>query len=327
MRPTFVSRRRLLRAGVVIAASFPLTRAFAQTYPSRSIRIVVPWAPGGLVDFGGRVVGDALSKAFNQAAVVEDTPGAAGTLGADLVAHAAPDGYTLLMGTSSIAIDVAGGRKLRFDPLRDLTPVALVVDTNNVVIVPADSPLKSIKDVIDAAKAKPGELTYGTPGIGSPAHLFTELFAQTAGIRMLHVPYGRAAPMNDLLGHRLQLMFATIPAAMPQVKGGTVRALAVTGAKRHVSLPEVPTIAEAGLPGYEAGQWLGVFAPGGTPSTIVQRLNAEISRAVHIPATAEQLKDRGMVPLTASPEDFARILRTDVEKWRKVLRAGNIRLE
>lgn len=327
MNPTFESRRRLLRASLMLTAASPLARAVAQSYPSRTIRIIVPWAPGGLVDTGGRVVGDALHKAFDQATVVENVPGAAGTLGADQVARAAPDGYTLLMGTSSIAIDVAGNRKLQFDPTRDLQPVALVADTNSVVIVPAASPLKSINEVIAAAKAKPGDLAYGTPGIGSPAHLFVELFAQTAGIRMLHVPYNRTPAINDLVGGRLALMFATIPAAMPQIRGGQVRALAVTGTKRHGSLAEVPTVAEAGLPNYEAGQWLGVFAPAGTPNTIVQRLNVEISGAVRTPATAQVLQNRGLVPLTASPEEFAKLLQADIAKWSNVLHAGNIKLE
>lgn len=327
MNSTFESRRRLLRAGVLTTAATPLAGAFAQTYPSRTIRIIVPWAPGGLVDTGGRVVGDALTKAFGQSTVVENLPGAAGTLGADQVARAAPDGYTLLMGTSSIAIDVAGARKLQFDPLRDLKPVALVADTNSVVIVPVASPLKSINDLIATARTKPGELAYGTPGIGSPAHLFTELFAQTAGIRMLHVPYNRSPAINDLIGGRLQLMFATIPSAVAQIRGGQVRALAVTSAKRHVSLPDVPSVAEAGVPGYEAGQWLGVFAPAGVPEAIVQKLNTEITRAIRTPATAELLQNRGLVPLTGSPDDFAKIMQADIAKWSRVLRAGDIKLE
>lgn len=321
-----ISRRRF----VGVAVAFPALRpafALAQGYPSRTIRIVVPWAAGGLVDTAGRIVADALGKSLGQSAVVENVPGVAGNLGADQVARAAPDGHTLLMGTSSIAIDVAGGRRVPFDPLKDLVPVALVADTNNVVIVPAASPFKSVADLIAAAKAKPGELSFGTPGIGSPSHLFSELFAQSAGLKMLHVPYSRTPALNDLIGGRLSVMFATIPAAMPQIRSGTVRALAVTGSTRFPTLPDVPTVAESGLPGYDAGQWVGVFAPGGTPADIVQRLNVEITKATKTPAVAQQLQERGMIPLAATPAEFAKRFADDVRKWGVVIRASDIKLE
>ena len=321
-----ISRRRFVGVAVAFAALRPAF-ALAQGYPGRTIRIVVPWAAGGLVDTAGRIVADALGKSLGQSAVVENVPGVAGNLGADQVARAAPDGHTLLMGTSSIAIDVAGGRRVPFDPLKDLVPVALVADTNNVVIVPAASPFKSIADLIAAAKAKPGELSFGTPGIGSPSHLFSELFAQSAGLKMLHVPYSRTPALNDLIGGRLSVMFATIPAAMPQIRSGTVRALAVTGSTRFPTLPDVPTVAESGLPGYDAGQWVGVFAPGGTPADIVQRLNVEITRATKTPAVAQQLQERGMIPLAATPAEFAKRFADDVRKWGVVVRASDIKLE
>lgn len=322
-------RRRALRQcalAVLAAAGGRIPAALAQAYPSRPIRIIVPWGPGGLVDVGGRVVGDALQKAFDQATAVENLPGAAGTLGAHQVSKATPDGHTLLMGTSSIAIDVAGHRTMPFDPMRDLAPVAMVADTYSVLIVPPASPFKSVAEVIAAAKAKPGALSYGTPGIGSPAHLFTELFAQSAGIRMLHVPYGRAPALNDLMGERLDLMFATIPVALPPIKNAQVRPLAVTSARRFPLLPEVPAIAEAGVPGYVATQWLGVFAPAATPAEIVQRLNAEITKAIGTPAVAQTLHARGLDPRTAGPEEFRRVLAADIQKWAQVIRAGNIKL-
>lgn len=320
-------RRRFLHSAIVAglaASSFP---SLAQAWPTRTLRMVVPWAPGGLVDGGGRIVAEALTKALGQSVVVDNTPGAAGTLGAEQVARSTPDGYTLLMATSSLAIDVAGERKTTYDPQKDLQPVALVADTNNVVIVPAASPLRSIADLVAAAKAKPGEVPYGTPGIGSPAHLFSELFAQTANLQMLHVPYSRSPAMNDLVGGRLAVMFATIPAATPQIRSGQVRALAVTGATRFPTLPDVPTIMEAGLAGYSAGQWLGVFAPAGTPGPIVQRLNEEITKAVKTPALAKQLVDRGMTPQTASVEGFQKLFAEDVRKWSGVIRAASIKLE
>ena len=324
-----LTRRRFVgtAASLALLPALHARYARAQGYPSRAIRIVVPWQPGGLPDTGGRVVAEALTKALGQSAVVENLPGAAGNLGAGEVAKAAPDGHTLLMGTSSIAIDVAGGRKLAFDSRKDLVPVALVADTNSAVIVPPDSPIKSIADLIAAARAKPGELTYGTPGIGSPAHLFVELFAQTAGIRMLHVPYNRTRAINDLMGGRLSMMFATIPSSLAQIRNGQVRALAVTGSARFPALAEYPTVAEAGLPGYEAGQWLGVLAPSRTPEDIVQRLNEVITSAIRQPVVGKQLQDRGLMPLTGTPAEFAKTFAEDVRKWGTVIRTADIKLE
>ncbi len=322
----FWTRRRWLRAATLLCLG-AAPRAFAQGFPSRTIRVVVPWAPGGLVDSGGRIIAEALTKSLGQSVVVENVPGAAGTLGAEQVARAAPDGYTVLMGTSSLAIDVAGGRKMTFDPQKDLVPVAIVADTNNVVIVPEGSPIRSIAELVAAAKARPGELAYGTPGIGSPAHLFSELFAQTAGVQMLHVPYSRSPAMNDLVGGRLAVMFATIPSATPQIRNGKVRALAVTGATRFPTLPEVPTIMEAGVAGYSAGQWLGVFAPARTPPEVVRKLNDEINKAVKTPAIAQQLVDRGMTPTTLTPEAFGKLFADDVHKWGTVIRTAGIKLD
>jgi tripartite-type tricarboxylate transporter receptor subunit TctC len=323
------SRRQALKSCTALAAAAAcsgLPRAFAQAYPSHAIRIIVPWGPGGLVDVGGRVVGEALHKAFGQPAAVENLPGAAGTLGAHQVAKAPPDGHTLLMGTSSIAIDVAGGRTMPFDPTRDLVPIALVADTHSVVIVPPASPFKSIGELVAAAKAKPGALSYGTPGIGSPAHLFTELFAQVAGIQMLHVPSGRAPVMNDLMAGRLDVMFATIPVALAPLRNAQVRPLAVTSPERFALLPEVPTVAQSGLQGYSATQWLGVLAPAGTPAEVVQRLNTEITKAISSPAVAQGLQARGLDPRTATSEEFRRVLAADIKKWTQVIRAGNIKL-
>jgi len=317
-------RRCLLLA----AAASTVAPVLAQgTYPWRPVRIVVPWAPGGLVDTGGRVVADAIGKNLGQAAMVENVPGAAGTLGADQVAKATPDGHVLLMGTSSLAIDVAGARKTAYDLLRDLAPVALVADTQSVVVVPPASPLQSLADLIAAAKAQPGALAYGTPGMGSPAHLFTEQFCQLAQIKMLHVPYNRSPAINDLMGGRLQVMFATAPASLNHIRNKLLRPLAVTGAHRLAGLPDVPTVAEAGLPGYHAGQWLGVFAPSGTPPATVQKLNAEITRAVRSPAVVKALEDRALDPRTATPAEFGKVVAEEIARWTTVMRSGGIRLE
>ncbi len=321
--PPGLSRRSLLFA--TLAGGLPAS--FAQAYPVRPVRIIVPWAAGGLVDTGGRVVAEAIGRHLGQSGVVENEPGAAGTLGADQVARAAADGHVLLMGTSSLAIDVAGGRKTPYVLERDLAPVALVADTQSVVVVPPASPMQSLADLVAAAKAKPGELAYGTPGIGSPAHLFTELFCQTAGIKLLHVPYNRTPAINDLMGGRLAVMFATAPSSMNHIRNKLLRPLAVTGTKRLAGLSEVPTVAQAGLPGYQAGQWLGVFAPAATPAAVVQKLNVEISRAVATPAVAQSLEERALEPRTASTAEFARIVADEIAKWSAVMRNGGIRLE
>jgi tripartite-type tricarboxylate transporter receptor subunit TctC len=318
------SRRNFLLA---LAAGAAAGSAAAQAFPNRPVRVIVPWAPGGLVDTGGRVVAEAIGRGLGQGGVVENVPGAAGTLGADQVAKAAADGHVLLMGTSSLAIDVAGGRKTGYDLLRDLAPVALVADTQSIVVVPPASPFQTLPELLAAARARPGELAYGTPGIGSPAHLFTELFCQKAQIRMLHVPYNRSPAINDLLGGRLQVMLATAPSSINHVRNKLLRPLAVTGARRLAALPDVPTVAEAGLPGYQAGQWLGVFAPAATPPAVVQRLNEEITRAVGSPAVAKSLEDRALDPRTATPAEFARVLREEIATWTAVMRSAGIRLE
>lgn len=324
--PRGLPRRRLLQAGAAWAAVPVLARA-QQTYPWRPLRVIVPWAPGGLVDTGGRVVGDALTRAFGQGAPVENIPGAAGTLGADQVAKATPDGHVLLMGTSSLAIDVAGSRKMPFDPQKDLAPVALVADTYSVIVVPQSSPIQNLQQLVAAARAKPGSFSYGTPGIGSPAHLFTELFSQTAKLDLLHVPYGRTQALNDLLGGRLSMMVSTVPSALPQIRNQQLRPLAVTGSRRIATLPDVPTVAEAGVPGYEASQWLGVFVAAATPKPTVTRLHHEITAAIGQAATAQTLAQRGLEPRSGTPEEFARVFAADIEKWSRVMKSGNIKLE
>lgn len=273
------------------------------------------------------MVADAITKLLGQAGVVDNVPGVAGTLGADQVAKSVPDGHTILMGTSSLAIDVAGGRKTSYDLQRDLVPVALVADTQSVVVVPPSSPFQSLKELIEAAKAKPGELAYGTPGIGSPAHLFVELFCQMAGIKLLHVPYNRTQAINDLMGGRLAMMFATAPASLSHIRNKLVRALAVTGQNRLAALPDVSTVAQAGVQGYQAGQWLGVFAPSGTPAEIVQKLNVDITRFVETPEITKMLESRGLEPRTAGQKEFVGIVSDEIAKWGLVMRDAGVRLQ
>lgn len=322
------ARRQILTAAgaLGLATIAPALRAQG-AFPSRTLRIVVPWAPGGLVDTGGRVIAEGLSQALGQAAVVENIPGAAGTLGAAQVAKAAPDGHTLLMATSSIAIDVAGRRKMNYDPVRDLAPVATVSDSFSVIVVPADSPWKSLADLLAAARAEPGKLSFGTPGIGSPAHLFTELLAQTARIQLLHVPYGRSPAINDLLGGQLSMMVATIPVSIPHIRSGRLRALAVTSPRRLANLPDVPTAQEAGLPGYQAGQWLGLFAPAGTPAPVMMKLAEAVQGVVTQPAAAKALAPRGLEPRRGGADQLKAALRSDIDLWRRVMETAQIRLD
>ncbi|MEJ5989570.1 tripartite tricarboxylate transporter substrate binding protein [Ramlibacter sp. PS3R-8] len=326
-RPAFLTRRTLLRAATASLAAGSASWVGAQNFPSRPLRIIVPWSAGGSVDIVGRVVAEALQAALGQAGVVENMPGAAGTIGADQVAKATPDGHTLLIGTSSLAIDVAGARKTPYDLQRDLAPVALVADTRSIVLVQPASPYQTLADLVAAAKAKPGDLTYGTQGVGSPAHLFSELFCQAAGIRMLHVPYSRTRPAADLMAGRLSVMFATAPSSIGQAKGGALRPLAVTGSQRLAALPDVPTVAEAGVAGYEAGQWVGVFAPAATPAPVLERLSQVITVAVASPAVTRMLEERALEPRPAGAAAMRRIVTAEIDKWGAVMRTGGIKLE
>lgn len=321
------TRRTLLRAATASLAATGAGWVAAQGFPTRPFRIVVPWSAGGSVDIVGRVVAEALQAALGQPGVVENIPGAAGTIGADQVAKAAADGHTLLIGTSSLAIDVAGGRKTPYDLQRDLAPVALVADTRSIVLVQPSAPYRTLADLVAAAKAQPGQLTYGTQGVGSPAHLFSELFCQAAGIKMLHVPYSRTRPAADLMAGRLSVMFATAPSSIGQAKGGTLRPLAVTGTRRLAALPDVPTVAEAGVAGYEAGQWVGVFAPAATPAPVLERLGQAIVGAVSTPATTKLLEERALEPRPANAAAMRRIVAEEIDKWAAVMRTGGIKLE
>jgi tripartite-type tricarboxylate transporter receptor subunit TctC len=327
-RPVLLPFRPARRHWLVLAATAAAATSLrAQSFPTRPVRIIVPWAPGGLVDGGGRAIADALGRSLGQPGVVENLPGAAGTVGADRVARAPADGYALLMGTSSLAIDAAGGRRTPYDVVRDLAPVALVGETPSIVVVPAASPFGTLAELLDAARGKPGELTYGTPGIGSPAHLFTELLSQKAGVKLLHVPYNRSPAINDLMGDRLTMMVATAPASLNHVRNRLLKALAVTGSRRIGALPDVPTVAQAGVPGYEASQWLGLLAPAGTPAPVIARLHEEVARAVADPAVAKSLLDRGIEPRSAAPAEFGRVISEDIARWTTVIRAAGITLE
>ena len=302
--------------------------SFAQTYPIRPIRMIVAYPPGGGTDIVGRLMAQKLGENLGQTVVVDNRGGATGNIGTELAARATPDGYTLLMGNvAPNAINVSLFKKLPFDPVKDFAPVSLVAVTPNILVVPPSFPVKTVKDLIALAKSKPGALNFPSAGIGSSSHLAGEMLKSMAGIDMVHVPYKGGGPaLIALLSGQVQLMFATLPAAMPHVKSGKLRPVAVTTAHRSLALPELPTIAESGVPGYEAATWYGLLAPAGTPKAIVGRLHAEIVKILATD-TRQQLVAQGFEPVGNTPAEFAAYIKSEITKWGKVIRDAGIKPE
>jgi tripartite-type tricarboxylate transporter receptor subunit TctC len=312
----------VLHAG--LAAAQP-----AEAWPARPIRIIVPFPPAGATDILARAVAFDLQKAFSQTVVGENRPGAGGNLGADMVAKAAPDGYTLLMATvGTHAINVALYAKMPYDAVRDFAPVSLVALVPNLLVVHPSLPVHSVSELIAWARAHPGKLNYASSGNGTSIHLSGELFKSMAALEITHVPYKGSGPaIADLIGGQVQLMFDNLPSALPHARGGKLRALAVTSARRSPAAPELPTVAEAGLPGYEASAWFGIAAPAATPREIVSKLNAAIARGLQSNETRERLSGQGAEPVGGSPEQFAEHIRTELAKWAKVVKASGARVD
>jgi tripartite-type tricarboxylate transporter receptor subunit TctC len=302
--------------------------AGAADWPTKPVRLIVPLTAGGPTDILARIIGAPLGASLGQQVIVDNRPGAGGNIGADLAAKSPPDGYTLFMGTSGpLSINSTLYPKLPYDPLRDFAPVILTASAPFVIIVHPSVKASTVKELIAAAKAKPGSLNYGSVP-GSASHLSTELFKMTAGIDLVHIPYKGAAPATtDVMAGQIQLSFASTPGSIPVVKSGKVRALAVTSAKRIAKLPDVPTVAEAALPGYEASVWYGVVAPARTPREIVQRLNTEIARIVAEPAHREKMVAADFEPTTSTPAEFAAFIRSETVKWAKVVKASGAKGE
>jgi tripartite-type tricarboxylate transporter receptor subunit TctC len=300
----------------------------ANAYPTRPIRLVVPLTAGGPTDLIARIIALPLGEALGQQVIVDNRPGAGGNIGADLVAKSPPDGYTLFMGTSGpLAINSSLYPKLPFDPIRDFSPVILAASAPFVVIVHPSVAANSMKELIALAKAKPGQLNYGSVS-GSASHLSTELFKMTAGVDLVHIPYKGAAPATtDVVAGQIQLSFASTPGSVPVVKSGKVRPLGVTSGKRIAKLPEVPTVAESALPGFEASVWYGVVAPAGTPRDIVQRLNKEIAQIIANAGHRERMLAGDFEPTTSTAEQFAEFITTETAKWGKVVRASGAKPE
>ena len=314
--------RRLILGALMSLLTLPV---LAQpSWPERPVRLIVPFPPGGSNDIIARFLAEALRDRLGQPFLVENRSGAGGNIGADIVAKATPDGHTLLISAPpAFAINEHLYRSMPFNPERDLSPIALVASVPIVLMVPADSPARSLSDLIAMARREPGRLTFGSSSIGGTNHLAGELLKNLAGIDIVHVPYRGAAPaMTDLIAGRLQLYFDNMPGVLPQVREGRVRALAVAGAERAAALPELPTMAEAGLPGFEASSWFGMAAPTATPPALIARLNAAVLAALADPVLRERLASAGAEPGRLDVQGFTRFVAAERERWGRVVRAS-----
>ena len=310
-------------AAVAIMALFSSGAAQAQTYPVKTVRIIVAYAPGGGTDVMARLFAPRFTEALGQPFVVENRPGFGGNIGTELVAKAPPDGYTLLMTTAAHAINVSlYGGKVGYDPVRDFAPVSLVSAAPNMLSSHPSLPVKTLKELVALAKARPGELSYASPGGGTPQHLAMELFRHMAGVQVTHIPYNGGGPsVIASLGGQVPVLASSLPTALPHAKAGKLRALAVTSAQRSQLAPDYPTVDEAaGLKGYEANVWFGLFAPTGTSPAVINRLNAEIEKLEQQKDMRDRLTTLGFDPVRNTPEQFLQLLRTDVAKWAKVVR-------
>jgi tripartite-type tricarboxylate transporter receptor subunit TctC len=313
-------------AGLMLCAlALPLC---AQGYPAKPIKVVVPYAPGGNMEHW-RATLEKVSQLVGQPLVMENRPGAGGNIGSDYVAKSPADGYTLLIGTiGTHAINASVYAKMPYDVIKDFTPVVLLATMTNVAVVNPATPVKSIQEFIDYAKARAGKLNFGSPGNGSSAHLTGELFKQVTGISMQHVPYKGSAPaLMDLIAGRIDIMFDNIPLPLPHIKAGKLRALAVTAAQRSPSLPDVPTLAEAGVPGFDVSSWYGIYAPAGLPQDMLAKLNAAFNEALRTPEIRERLASQGWTVVGGTPEQFSAHTQAELERWARVVKSANVRID
>src|SRR5687767_3786443 len=318
--------KKLLAAAFLLCAA---GLACAQSYPVRPIRIIVPFPPGGGNDTVARAIAQEASPGLGQSIVVDNRPGAGGIIGAHEAARAAPDGYTLFLGgVGSHAVNPNLHSKLPYDPIKDFAPITLVASAPSVLVVHPSVPARSIAEFAAFVRANPGKLNYASNGNGSSSHMAAVLYETNAGVKMTHVPYKGFGPaLTDLMSGRIELMFNSIVAILPHIQSGKLRALAVTSRKRSSLLPEVPTLAEAGLPEYEAGSWYGILAPAGTPPAVLQRLHVEITRAVQTPEVQKRLAGEGADVIGSTPQEFAAHIAAELARMREVVRAGGMRLE
>ncbi len=326
--------RSLLHVSACVTAAAMLslaapTSALAQSYPSKPIRLICPFPPGGAVDIASRAIANELSKTIGQQVVVENKPGAGGNIGGAEAARAAPDGYTIFMTTSGInAINPALYSKMPFDPNKDLAPVSALVSLNNVLVLHPSVTAKSVTEIIAMAKAQPGKMTYASSGSGTSIHMSGEMFKHLTKVDILHIPYKGSSPaLTDLLGGQVMMMFDNIPSALPHIKSGKLRALATSGARRDATLPDLPTIAEAGVAGYESGVWFGLLVPAGTPREIVAKLNAEAVKGTKSPEFVKRMTDLGYNIIGSTPEQMTEMLKTEVNTWGPIVKASGAKAE
>jgi tripartite-type tricarboxylate transporter receptor subunit TctC len=317
-----------LRLTALLLAALICGSVPAQQYPARTIRFVSPFPPGGGNDTLSRLIGDKLSEQMGQRIIVDNRPGANTILGTEILAKSPPDGYTFALVPNTFSTNPSFYPRLPYDTLRDFTPVGQVAQSPQMLVVHPSLPVKTLKDLLALARARPGQVSYGTSGNGSVGHLATLLLGTMTGISFLHVPYkGTATAVNDLMGGHIPLMMSSMLATLPQVRAGRLRAIALTSAQRAKTIPEVPTIAEAGVPGYETTLWYGIIAPARTPEAIVKRVNAELAAALRNPDVIEKLSTQAVEPFHTSPEQFATLIRVELEKWAKVIKAGAIKID
>jgi len=327
--PEFAVKASQTKTILFCLFALPVTdNSLAQAkYPDRPMRLVVPFAPGGGADIVGRIVAQRASETLGQQVVVDNRAGGGGTMGAEIAATARPDGYTLILVSATYAISPSL-YKLPYDALKDILPAGLLATGPFVIVVHPSLPARSVKELITFARSKPSAITYGSSGTGSITHLATELFCMMAGVKMIHVPYKGTGPaMTDLLGGQIQVIFGTSVSVSGHIKGGKLVPLAVTGPKRMTTLPELPTVAESGLPNYEVQTWYGIWFPRGTPREIITRWNKEINSMVSEPRLAQRFAQEGLEPAPGSPDDFVKVLNRDVERWKRVVERAAVKVD
>lgn len=318
------------RAATVLSTFFACLcfTASAQEYPAKPVKMIVPWPPGGVVDVVGRIVAKELSIGLGQPVIVENKAGAGGMIGVELASKAEPDGYTILVTSSSLAYYSSLYRKLPFDPVEGLAPIAPLARAPHLLVAAWSAPFKSVAEIVAQAKASPGNLTYASAGPGSPSHLAGELFKKMSGSDILHVPYkGAEGALVDVLGGRVQMFFSTIAATLPHMKSDKIRIVAIGSAERSPLLPDVRTISESGVPGFESTLWIGAFAPAGTPGRIIERLNVEMAKTLKTKAATDAYAMNGLDPATSSPREFGDFFRKDVVKWGAIIKAANLQAD
>jgi tripartite-type tricarboxylate transporter receptor subunit TctC len=314
---------------LVLAACLAAGSALAQSYPSKAVRLIIPAPPGSAPDILSRLIGQKLSESWGQPVVIDNILGAGGNIGTERVAKAAPDGYTLLFNTiGPIAVNISMYDKLPFDPVKDFAPITLVAKVPNILVVHPAVPVRSVEELIAYARKNPGKLRYGSPGSGTSNHLSAELLNTMTGISMLHIPYKSSAQMTtDVMGGQVEVVFHNAPVLLPHVKSGALRGLAVTSLQRLASVPELPTMAESGVPGYEVTAWFGFLAPAGTPQAVISKVHADVAKAIAMPDVRERMTAQAAEPIGSTPQEYASFIAAEIAKWSKIVKASGAKVE